>query len=454
MEILFRGPLSTANDTVKCDYIIYWSGETGMELVDKWETEDKINDGNHNDIARYFELFEEHISQKLNALITIVELKRLFQETLNLEDFHMKALRLVKEAEYPEGAIWKRVLRDIIISGLASDKIRAKVIKEAKDVTLARVMEIAHQEVSTQKHIDQMQETVKVNYVQYGKGAKGMKYKPRTSGNSGSGGSSANAEEHNGSNASAGEPKSKGKKPPLPTDISWRCGKARHKKGQICKTLELICRNCRIKGHYKKVCMKKSAHLVNVPEDSNDSEPLYYDELGEPVYAQTYAVQVNARNRNQHLIQLPVSVNLENIRKPAENCPTILLKIDTGADVNLLNSTTFDWVIGDRTILQPSSLEMGNYSSSRIVVLGKFFAFVRWKGKIYRQPFFVTMANTSPNLLSRDACHALGVVKPCYTVEAERSNLHADLQANLQGSHVADLQANLQDQCVTNLQGN
>ena len=110
VEILFQGPLSTTNDAVKCNYIIYWSGETGMELVDKWETEDKINDGNHNQIARYFELFEEHISPKLNALITIVELKRLFQETLSLEDFHTKVLRLVKEAEYPEGAIQNRVL--------------------------------------------------------------------------------------------------------------------------------------------------------------------------------------------------------------------------------------------------------------------------------------------------------------------------------------------------------
>ena len=56
------------------------------------------------------ELVEEHISLKSNALITIVELKRLFQETLSLEDFHTKALRLVKEAEYPEGAIQNRVL--------------------------------------------------------------------------------------------------------------------------------------------------------------------------------------------------------------------------------------------------------------------------------------------------------------------------------------------------------
>ena len=285
VEILFWGPLTNANEAVKCNYIIYWSGETGMELMDKWETEDKINDGNCNQIARYFKLFEEYISPKSNALITIVELKRLFQESLSLEDFHMKVLRLVKEAEYPEGATWNRVLWDTIISGLASDKIRAKIIKEGKEVTLARVMEIAHLGVSTQKHINQMQETVKVNYVQYGKGSKSKKCKPRTNGNSGSGGSSVNAEECSGSNASAGEPKSKGKKSPLPTDICWRCRKARHKKGQICKALELICRNCSIKGHYEKVCMKKSAHLVNVPGNSSDSEPLYYDELGEPVYA-------------------------------------------------------------------------------------------------------------------------------------------------------------------------
>ena len=149
VEILFKGPLSNANYPVKCTNIIYWSGEIGMELVDKWEIEGKIHDSNRNNINRYFELFEEHITPKSNALIAIVELKRLFQGSMSLEDFHTKVLRLVKEAEYPEG--------DTIISGLASDKIHAKVIKEGKDVTLPQVMEIAHLEVSTQKHIDRMQ---------------------------------------------------------------------------------------------------------------------------------------------------------------------------------------------------------------------------------------------------------------------------------------------------------
>ena len=103
----------------------------------------KIHDANRNNINRYFELFEEHIAPKSNALIAIVELKRLFQGSMSLEDFHTKVLRLVKEAEYPEGDTWNRVLRDTIISGLASDRIHAKIIKEGKDVTLPRVMEIA-----------------------------------------------------------------------------------------------------------------------------------------------------------------------------------------------------------------------------------------------------------------------------------------------------------------------
>ena len=123
VEILFQGPLHAAGDGVKYNYIIYWSEETGMELVDKLETEEKITEANRNNIVRYFELFEEKISPKSNALIMIVELKRLFQGSMRLEDFHAKAFRLVKEVEYPEGDTQNRVLRDIIISGLASNKI-------------------------------------------------------------------------------------------------------------------------------------------------------------------------------------------------------------------------------------------------------------------------------------------------------------------------------------------
>ena len=91
------------------------------------------------------------------------------------------------------------------------------------------------------------------------------------------------------------------------------------------------------------------------------------------------------------------------MRNSAENskCPTVLLKADTGADVNLMNPNTFDKLIQDRTVLQLTSLRMEAYGNNTAVnVLGKFYVFLRWKGCVYRQLFYVTNMNTSLNLLS------------------------------------------------------
>ena len=122
-------------------------------------------------------------------------------------------------------------------------------------------------------------------------------------------------------------------------------------------------------------------HLVGVWDDSNNSDPKYYDELGDAVYAQTHMVCINQVNKKKHLIQFPISTDLQKERKLAKTpCPTVLLKADTGVDVNLLNSSTFDKTIGDRSLLQPSTLWMEAYGNSMVSVLGKFHTFLRWKG--------------------------------------------------------------------------
>ena len=119
--------------------------------------------------------------------------------------------------------------------------------------------------------------------------------------------------------------------------------------------------------------------------------------------------------------------------EPSAKCPTVLLKADTGADVNLMNLNTFDTLIQDRTVLQPTSLKMEAYGNNMAVeVLGKFYAFLRWKGRVYRQMFYVTNVNTSPNLLSRDGCYTLGVLKPCYSVETAQNS--SKFQGNTQAT--------------------
>ena len=141
--------------------------------------------------------------------------------------------------------------KDTIISGLTSDKIRAKIVKEGHTVTLNRVMEIARLEVSTQHHLERMQETAKVNYVQYGKSTKGKKGKKSTQSGAG-----ANSQRGHGMSS---KPSGKGKKLPFPPDTCYRCGKGKHQKAQDCKAVDATCRGCGKKGHFEKVCLKGNA---------------------------------------------------------------------------------------------------------------------------------------------------------------------------------------------------
>ena len=75
VEVLFRGPLNGVTEAFKCNYVIYWSGDHGMDLMDKWTAEAKINYGNKEMLNTYWTHFEEYIHPQTNQLIAVVELK-------------------------------------------------------------------------------------------------------------------------------------------------------------------------------------------------------------------------------------------------------------------------------------------------------------------------------------------------------------------------------------------
>ena len=276
-------------------------------------------------------------------------------------------------------------------------------------------MEIARLEVSTQQHLDRMQETAKVNYIQYEKSTKGKKGKKSTQ-------SGASSHRGDRGHEMSSKPSGKGKKFPFPQDTCYRCGKGRHQKVQDCKAVDVVCRGCGKKEHFEKVCLKgkHSTHSLEVPQASTStagagaSEPLYFNDEGQPVY--TYMVSVP--HVNKHLIKFPISLdystlrgsreeqsNMENSTKStARSTQSVLLKADTGADVNLMNRKTFDQLFGEaKGVLQLTPIRMENYGNTAVKMLGMFHAFLRWKDKVYKQLFYVTDCDRSPNLLSRDA---------------------------------------------------
>ena len=161
---------------------------------------------------------------------------------------------------------------------------------------------------------------------------------------------------------------------------------------------------------------------------------------------------VSVPHVNKHLIKFPIALdystlrgsreewnNMENSTKStAHSTQSVLLKADTGADVNLMNRKTFSQLFGEaRGVLQPTPIRMENYGNTAVKVLGMFHAFLRRKDKVYKQLFYVTDCDRSPNLLSRDACYTLGVLKPCYTVENSTNSTDSTV-SSMKHSHASD----------------
>ena len=137
------------------------------------------------------------------------------------------------------------------------------------------------------------------------------------------------------------------------------------------------------------MCLKKcSTHSLEVPQASTSTagvgasgEPLYFNDEGQPVY--TYMVSVP--HMNKHLIKFPVALEPTTLKGNNTNSPqsTVLLKADTGANVNLMNRKTFNQLFGGAKVLKPTPIKMENYGNTAVKVLGMFHAFLRWKDKVY-----------------------------------------------------------------------
>ena len=87
--------------------------------------------------------------------------------------------------------------------------------------------------------------------------------------------------------------------------------------------------------------------------------PLYFNDEGQPVY--TYMVSVP--HANKHLIRFPIALEPMSLRRKGTHkdsslsTPSVLLKADTGADVNLINRKTFNQLF-DSKVLKPTPIRM------------------------------------------------------------------------------------------------
>ena len=108
----------------------------------------------------------------------------------------------------------------------------------------------------------------------------------------------------------------------------------------------------------KRDTLRKTVSRLNVPHihlrfhrlstsSAGPGEPLYFDDDVQPIFTH----MVSVPHANKHLIKFPISLDymtlrgmkkVENSTDSTKHSQSVLLKADTGADVNLMNKQTFD----------------------------------------------------------------------------------------------------------------
>ena len=273
-------------------------------------------------------MFQKHISPKTNALIAVIELRRLTQGNMSLEDFHAQCVKLIDESEFPNDAR-DRLLRDTLIHGISSDSSRTKIVKKGKDISLNDVLDICRTQVAVDQQMSCITPSKQISYLKYGNNKKAKpppKAKPMTGHGT------------------------------LPQGSKcFRCGKGTHQKDQKCPASDATCRHCGRKGHYEVICQQKlrqgnkggnpwksssggnpkkvhSLEAQGQPQGQSSDE--FIDETGRSVYQQHMLRNTSNRNTST-MVEMSVGTHLRDLHSKLQ------LKCDTGADLSVINEDTY-----------------------------------------------------------------------------------------------------------------
>ena len=93
----------------------------------------------------------------------------------------------------------------------------------------------------------------------------------------------------------------------------------------------------------------------------------------------------------------------------------IVVRMDTGVDVNCMNENTFNEPFPEVQLsVFPHEIQNFRKSVADISIPGQFCTYLEFRGEKYLNIFIVTDVNDCPNLLSHGATFIMGVLFPNY----------------------------------------
>ena len=171
-------------------------------------------------------------------------------------------------------------------------------------------------------------------------------------------------------------------------DKCMRCGKQEHQPGQMYPAKNAKCKDCHKIGHFHKVCQskkrgKQKANLVQTPQDDDDTD------INENGVRQPNPPRVNMLKLVNHIEANRGRFHEEkHLKFPIASHPKgsykhhIVVRVDTGADVNCMNEKTFNELFPE-VQLSVCTHEIQNFGNSvaDISLLKQFHTYLEFRGE-------------------------------------------------------------------------
>ena len=310
------------------------------------------------------------------------------------------------------------------LHGMNSQQARDKAInlmnEEGKEVTVEFLMNhLAVEDSNTQhKFLSQLNSNSSVNFAAYDRRQnRGKSNRPKHT----SGKNEVQNKSRLQTSSSTAQPS---RKPPGMEGKCMRCGKPEHQPGQKCVAKNVKCKDCHKIGHFYKVRQSKKramrANLVQAPPQA-EQDTYSNPQAKQDTYFNDFT-GYGLSDSNPHNQPNPPLVNMlkivnhigttsgsqeKHLKFPIDVDPKgpykhyIVVRVDTGADVNCMNEKTFKKLFPEvKLSVCPHEIQNFGNSIADISILGQFCSYLQFRGEKYLNTFIVTNANDCPNLLS------------------------------------------------------
>ncbi|XP_077972709.1 uncharacterized protein LOC144427401 [Styela clava] len=394
-DLIFDGPLADKPEAYKVRMLLLWINDKGLEI---YNTSVWTEEGDNMKLARVLEKLEAYTKPQSNQILVRFQLRSLKQGDTSLEEFVTKARSLIDESGYAATAV-DETLRDTLVFGLKSDKVRKDAIALGNMLTFKQIYDLAKTEESTKAQMEIITTNNTTNDLH------AMKRQPAY---------------RKSNNKSVFQRHSKPGMKDENKSIADRCQKCggRHYRYDDCPAAGVRCNHCGRIGHFKRVCriMQRERHKLHEVVDKFDS---YYIDDGGSSEDETGNIGCISSNKlhRQHSIvngmisqsgSVPVKEKIF-VRVKLNDKFNVKLKIDTGADICTITRDDLRR-LDIKLHVKDNSCILHKYGGGRIKTFGQAKIKITFNGKSMWINFIIVEGNGSPSVLGCKQSQELGVI--------------------------------------------